>query len=243
MTSRTASVRRRITHAATALSLAACAAGVAFATLSTGSAGATPSAPVPLFWSPNGNESLLLPAAQIGSITGTGRLAVTGVSSQFADHSKKVTPTSCVAAYQPAERAAYPDAVNVTTVAVDDGGRSSDPTRLVQQSVVGFPDATTAQKRFDAVSATWEGCSTQPVTVATRSGLPNPWAMGTAPRRDGAVAVVTNIGPGVVCERAMSVRDELVADVMVCALGGGDANGQADAIAAAVGANIAKRTG
>lgn len=243
MTTRAASFRRRITRAATTVSVAACVAGAALATTSTGLAGATPIAPVPLFWSPNGNESLLLPAVQIGSITGTGRLAVTGVSSQFADHSKKVTPTGCVAAYQPAERAAYPDAVNVTTVAVDDGGRSSDPTRLVQQSIVGFPDADTAQKRFDAVSAAWAGCGTQPVTVATRSGLPNPWAMGTAPRRNGAVAVATNVGPGVVCERAMTVRGELVADVMACALGGGDANGQADSIAAAIGANIAKRTG
>ena len=66
--------------------------------------------------------------------------------------------------------------------------------------------------------------------------------MGTAPRRNGAVTVVTNIGPGVVCERAMSVRNDLVADVMVCALGGGDAAGQAEAMAAAVGDNIAKRT-
>lgn len=234
----TRGLRRTIVPAFTA------AAALAVGLLAPGAAHAMPRTPAPQFWSPNGNESLLLDADDTATITRTPGLRVTGVSSQFVDSAKRVDPANCVVAFQPAERSVYPDSTNATTVVIDDGTRSRDATRLVQQSVIGFPDATTAQRGFDSASAAWRQCGAQTVTVKTRSGRAAPWVMGIpAPRRGGTVLTATNLGPSVNCERALSARNEVIVDVRVCALGTGDAVGQAETIAAAVADNVANRAG
>jgi hypothetical protein len=233
----------RPARAAARLGIASTVAAVAFSALAGGVAHAAPFAPAPEFWSPNGNESLLLGADQVGTITRAAGLSVTGVSSQFADNSKRVDPANCVGAFQPAEADAYDGSTNVTTVVIDDD-RGGSAGHLIQQSVIGFADPAAAQKQFTTATTAWSQCAGRPIDVKTRSGRSNPWLIGVpAPRRNGAVQVVANLGPGVVCERAMTTRNEMVVDVMACAIGGGDAAGQAEAIATAIGDNVAKRNG
>lgn len=221
---------------------AAAAAFIALGALSPGVAHASPLTPPPQFWSPDGNESVLLNAADVAAITRTRGLRVTDVSSRFADGSARVEPPACVVALQPADRFAYPDAINVTTVVIDDGARGRETTRIVQQSVVDFTDASAARARFDSASAAWARCGGQPVTMKTRSGSVASWSMGApAPRHGGAVLTAVNLGPGLNCERAMSLREGLVVDVRVCALGDGGSAGQAEVIAAAVGDKATQR--
>lgn len=236
-----ASHLNRPARAAARLGITTTLAAVALCALAGGVAHAAPFAPVPQFWSPNGNESLLLSADQVGVITRAAGLKVSGVSSQFSDSSKRVNPASCVGAFQPAEADAYDGSTNVTTVVIGDDP-SGSAGHLVQQSVVGFADPAAAQKQLTAATTAWSQCAGHPIDVKTRSGRANPWLIGVpAGRRGGTVQVVTNLGPGVVCERAMSVRNEMVVDVMACTIGGGDAAGQAEAIAADIADNVAKR--
>src|SRR5689334_11680213 len=108
----------RLVGPRTVATLAACAA--ALGALSPGVAAAVPASAPPSFWMPTGNDSLLLNADTVARIVGTAGLGVSGVSSQFADSSKRVTPAGCAPLYQPAEATAYPHATNVTTVAMDD---------------------------------------------------------------------------------------------------------------------------
>jgi PknH-like extracellular domain len=207
-------------------------------------ANASPLNSAPEFWSPHGNESLLLTATDVAGITRARGLHVADVSAVFADDSKRVEPVECVVAYQPAERPTYPDAINATTVVMHDSTWGLPAGRLVQQSIVGFRDASAARQAFDAASAAWTRCGARTVTVEGRSGRPAPWLMGAPTHRgDGAVLAAANRGPEVNCERAMALRKEDIVDVRVCALGNGDTAGQAEAIAAVVSGDRAlKRT-
>ena len=225
------------------LAATATACALALGVLSSGTAAAAPAGPPPTFWMPNGNDSLLLNAVAVAQITGATGLGVGGVSSQFADSAKRVSPPACAALYQPAEAQAYPNATNVTTVVMSDekGGAA---THLVQQSVVGYADATSASMEFVTIAATWSRCAGAPLTVKSSSGRSKNWTVGLpVPSNGDAVRVATNLGPGGVCERALTNRAAIIVDVMSCALGGGDAAGQAGAIAAKVRDKVAERDG
>ena len=221
----------------------ATACALALGVLCAGTAAAAPAGPAPTFWMPNGNDSLLLNADAVAQITGTTGLGVGGVSSQFADGSKRVSPPTCAALYQPAEAQAYPNATNVTSVVMSDE-KTGAATHLVQQSVVGYADPTSARMEFVTVAATWSRCAGAALTVKSSSGRSKDWTVGLpVPANGDAVRVATNLGPGGVCERALTNRAAIIVDVMSCALGGGDAAGQAGAIAAKVRDNVAERDG
>lgn len=234
-------IASRVVARRTVTTLAACAA--ALGALSSGVATAAPAGPPPSFWMPTGNDSLLLNADAVARLVGAAGMGVRGVSSQFADSSQRVTPADCAPLYQPAEATAYPHATNVTTVAMDDE-KQGFATRLVQQSVVGYADASVARREFGAVAATWASCAGAKLTTKSASGKSKEWTMGLpAPSDQDAVRVVTNLGPGAVCERALSTRAAIIVDVMSCALGGGDAAGQAGAVAAKIRDNVIGRDG
>ncbi|KAA0093653.1 sensor domain-containing protein [Mycolicibacterium sp. P1-18] len=216
---------------------------VAVGAFSCATAAAAPTGPLPQFWMPNGNDSLLLNADAVAQITGTPGIGVGGVSSQFADSSKRVTPAACAALYQPAEAQAYPHATNVTTVVMSDENNGA-ATHLVQQSVVGYADVTSARMEAVTVAATWSRCAGAALTVKSGSGTRKNWTVGLpVPSNGEAVRVATNLGPGGVCERALTNRAAIIVDVMSCALGGGDPAGQAGAIAAKIRDHVAERDG
>ena len=178
---------------------------------------------------------------------GTTGIGVGGVSSQFADSSKRVTPAACVALYQPGEAQAYPHATNVTTVVMSDANRRSG--QLISSS-----RASSATPTSPAPQLGRRRPSPRRLVPVCGDGPHCEEPLGQEQELDGRAArrrptatrlrVATNLGPGGVVRTCAdhSVRP-IIVDVMSCAVGGGDPAGQARTIAAKIRDHVAERDG
>ena len=209
-----------------------------------GVASASPVGPVPTFTFTSHLEALLPAAGKLTRITGADSpMQVLASESDFTEGTANVAPAECAAAFEPARRAAYAGTgwTGVSTqVVADDTPRAAG--HVVVQSAVSFADRNAAMEVLNAAARTWVRCGGATVGYTTSAGDVRRWQLGKpALRRDRTVLVQLQTSRAGSCERAMTTADlgggALVADVMACDFSGGNPDGQAEAIAAAITTN------
>lgn len=132
------------------------------------------------------------------------------------------TPAHCAGSYSPIEASTYAGS-GYTALAGQVVNQRSGADRQVIQAVVAFPDEATAKSFYDNQIESWRECRYVPMTAdigGDRSG----GKLGfTVIMEDVAGALlfpdVTPGKPNRTCQRAMSVRGNLVVDLRACVSG------------------------
>jgi len=224
----------RLATAAVLTGMAATAAG--------GTAAAAPSAPLPTFTGyGNGNHDstgsdttngggdtapVLLSPKQVAATLGTGPLKEISTSSKLGDGAADISPSSCIAAYSPADAGAYkatPD-----TVVKDILADAKDEIRITQAVVVmaGKQDVAAQMK---ATVAQFKACAGVTITGHDSEG-PRKWALGD-PELNADKTVLSivqrNAEDGQSCERAVAGYGNAIIDVMACVIGSAHGKGVA----------------
>lgn len=244
-TIRTTSTRTPATGRGTVVRLATAAvlAGMA-ATAAGGTAAAAPSAPLPTFTGyGNGNHDstgsdtdstngggaagpVLLSPKQVAAALRTAPLKEISTSSKLGDGAADISPSSCIAAYSPADSSAYkatPD-----TVVKDILADAKDEFRITQAVVVmaGKQDVAAQMK---ATVAQFKACAGVTITGHDSEG-PRKWALGD-PELNADKTVLSivyrNAEEGQSCERAVAGYGNAIIDVMACVIGSAHGKGVA----------------
>lgn len=242
-TIRTTSTRTKATGRGTVVRLATAAVLASMAaTAAGGTAAAAPSAPLPTFTGyGNGNHdstgsdttngggdtaSVLLSPKQVAAALGTGPLKEISTSSKLGDGAADISPSSCIAAYSPADSSAYkatPD-----TVVKDILADTKDEIRITQAVVVmaGKQDVAAQMK---ATVAQFKACAGVTITGHDSEG-PRKWALGD-PELNADKTVLSivqrNAEDGQSCERAVAGYGNAIIDVMACVTGSAHGKGVA----------------
>ena len=181
---------------------------------------------------------LLLSPEQLSTAMGTAGMAVTGSLSALPDGSGQVPDKACVPLEGPGQAPAY---AGTGSTAVS-GQRVADQSHahLVEQIVVLFPSAQDARAFFDNSAQRWPACANRPHDETTTARQTQVHNVGPVSNTNGTLsATITGIlarnGDNAVCERALTVANNVAVDVDACSASpSGAAVNIADQIAAKV---------
>lgn len=163
-------------------------------------------------------DGLLLNSDQINAAMGTTGMTVTNTWRTTFDDTANVAPADCLPVYGPAETKVY-SASGWTAVLTQilEEVPSQDRNHRVEQSVVLFPSADAAAAFVRASSQSWMACAHR-IFTTTFSGDTGSWTSGPVSTADGILDVTktqanTN---GWSCQRALTARNNVVADIGAC---------------------------
>jgi hypothetical protein len=168
-------------------------------------------------------DGLLLSVAQINAAMGTTGLSVADDKKQMEDVSALVSRPECLPIYSPAEATAYANSgwSGVHRQFLGDPSRS----HLVQQTVVLFPTTQQASAFVSASAQRWQACSNGSF-VHTMSGGREVWDVGPISNTNGTLSTTAHIGlevfdrpgaqegSGLTAQRALTVRNNVVIDIL-----------------------------
>lgn len=164
--------------------------------------------------------SLLASAEQVGTALHNAPMNPRDVATSLTSD-VSINPATCSSAVAPALENTYASS-GYTGVAVQ-GLMEANPGRhKVIQAVVAFPDAAAAQRFYAQQLSAWRGCRLTDVTVTYSNGQPDDHAKITVVTDSEGVATTVLLPaaptdhPNSECERAMSVRRNVVVDVRAC---------------------------
>ncbi|MBI2697692.1 MAG: sensor domain-containing protein [Mycobacterium sp.] len=220
--------------AAAGLLVAACGGDNDNSTPSSGSSSAaTSSSKPPVAQAALGN--LLLTPSEIDSILGTMGMAIKDKSDKLADDGNKQYPqgwkwpAECLFAYGPGENPVYAGSGFTAALGRDDsatpatpGSKDMDPEAV--QYLVVFPSAAEAKVFFEASSKAWPACADRPLVVpADPGGAEITWKVGQVNSSNGVLTTTITVSTtdngtpvGGACQRALTVRNNVVIDVSGC---------------------------
>lgn len=129
-----------------------------------------------------------------------------------------VTPANCSGAWTPADGTAYA-ASGYTGVAAQTVGSAAPGGPEVVQAVVSFPDDQAATTFYDTQVAAWKECAFDTITVTGSETVTGKSAASGA--ADGTLTMLIfqrtpDGGDGPQCQRALTVRTNLIVDVRAC---------------------------
>jgi hypothetical protein len=168
-------------------------------------------------------DGLLLSAAEINTAMGATELAVADDTKHMEDVSAMVSRPECLPIYSPAEANAYADSGWIGV----HGQFLSDPshTHVANQNVVLFPSAQQATAFFTASAQRWQACNGS--FTHTMSGGREVWDVGPISNTNGVLSTAAKVnleiydhpasqqgGGGLTAQRAMTVRNNVVIDVL-----------------------------
>jgi PknH-like extracellular domain len=168
-------------------------------------------------------DGLLLSAAQINSAMGTTDLSVADDTKQMEDVSAIVSRPECLPIYSPAEANAYANSgwTGVHRQFLGDPSHS----HVTEQSVVLFPTAQQASAFFTDSARRWQACANG-CFAHTMSGGREVWDVGPISNTNGVLSTSARIslqiydrpaaheGGGLTAQRALTVRNNVVIDVL-----------------------------
>lgn len=169
---------------------------------------------------PNALPALLLPADRISEIMKSPGMTVTEIDEMV---SATASPEGCASVWGPVMEGAYRQ-TQFTGMAAQ--SVVNEPTHEVIQAVVSFPDAAAAKKSYDKQMFWWEGCK---VTVGAKydDGRSYGADVGVELTKNGVTSMrLTPVRPelpGIWCDRAMTLRHNVIVDVKACSRTVGDA--------------------
>ena len=151
---------------------------------------------------------------------GTTELAVKGTTGVMPNLAEQVPDEACRAIASPAEAQAYQGSgwsTMLAQVLAEPGPRFR---HRVEQTVVSFPSANEAGAFFNASAQSWPACADRHFTLVAM-GTNMPHTAGPVSNTDGTLSITQNQdGVELIygCQRALTVANNLVVDVMVCSL-------------------------
>ena len=186
-----------------------------------------PSPPPP----PNALNGLLLSVDQINTAMGTTDMSSVGTMAEMQDSSSWVSDQACLPLSAAAQAKVYAgtgySAVRAQVVA-------KAQQNIVDQAVVLFSSAQEAGSFFTASAQSWQACSNRQLTISA-NGNSQVNTVGPLSNTNGTLsATVTPANSLGVCDRALTVANNVAIDVTACVGPPGAAISIADQIAAKI---------
>ncbi len=226
------SLTAAVSVAAAGLLVAACGGDHDDGTASTSSS-ATSSSKPPIAQAALAN--LLLTPAEIDIAMGTTGMSTKDRSDKLADDGNKQYPqgwkwpAECLYAYSPGENPVYAGSGFTSALGRDDsaspaapGSKDMDPEAV--QYLVVFPSASEAKAFFEASSKAWPACTDRTLVVPADPGASEiTWTVGQVNSSNGVLTTTISVSTtdngtlvGGTCQRALTVRNNVVIDVSGC---------------------------
>ncbi|MHA7651064.1 sensor domain-containing protein [Mycobacterium sp. ML4] len=179
--------------------------------------------------------NLLLTPAEIDTAMGTTGMSTKDKADKLADDSNKQWPqgwkwpAECMYAYGPGENPVYAGSGFTAAMGRDDtaapatpGSKDMDPEAV--QYLVLFPSATDAKAFFDASSKAWQACADRAIVTPGDANSPEAnWKVGQVNSSNGVLTTTIALSMtdgsttiGGTCQRALTVRNNVVIDVSGC---------------------------
>jgi serine/threonine kinase PknH len=185
---------------------------------------------------PTALQGLLLSPEQLSTAMGTTGMTVTGSVGTLPDGSGQVPDKACVALEGPGQATVYAGSGwNAVS-----GQRVADESHRVEQIVVSFSSAQQAHAFFAASAQRWPACANRQHDETTTTGQTQVHTVGQVSDINGTLSatitgVVGRTSASGVCERALTVANNVAIDIDACsAAPSGAAVNIADQIAAKV---------
>ncbi|OBJ04313.1 hypothetical protein A5646_10740 [Mycobacterium sp. 1245499.0] len=185
-------------------------------------------------------DGLLLGVDQINSLLSSGMRLRYGVQTMW-DWSSTFSDKSCLAMDGPAQEAVYADTgwIAMRGQRLDDN--FDDPAvrnDSAIQAVIAYPSARKANAFYDASVRRWSACANRKFSEHPVDKPDIVWTVGEAHKVGGTLSTseVQDSSDGWTCQRALTVRNNVVIDVATCGsfVPGGSAVDLAERIAAKV---------
>jgi hypothetical protein len=209
---------------------------------------------------------LLTPAEVDGVVGVTGSKSKEKVDKLYDDNAKQQWPNGwkfpddCLYGLNPAETSVYANSGFTAVSGEDDIAalppEANQPDPDVTQAVVLFPSADQANAFFTMSAQKWPACNDREFTTPGGGDSPEmKWKMGTASNANGVLSnslslTIASTSPGnapppsggplptITCQRALTVRNNVVVDASVCRL---DPQDQAVKVVGQIGAKVDKQ--
>jgi serine/threonine protein kinase len=181
-----------------------------------------PVAPLP----PQAIDALLPAPEEVAQIMGASKLAVFKAMESVFDETSIIDHKNCIGAYAPGQASVYADTgyTAIRAQAVHEPGDVPIAFEIVQ-AVAEFPTAAAADKLFLDQTAQWLTCSGTDFTLTYAGMPPQGWKFGPLTTRPTFISMKhaptdpnnkPNTGG---CQRALAIRNNVVADVWACRMG------------------------
>jgi hypothetical protein len=169
-------------------------------------------------------DGLLLSTDQINTVMSAKGMTVNWSGSTLADDSAKISDTNCLAVAYPGELPVYTSS-GWTALREQVLQQPGDKfTEYADQAVVLFPAAADAAAFFTGSTTKWKSCANSHYTYTPQGQSPGNWTVGGVSSTGGTLtARRTQEGSnGWNCQRALTVRNNVVIDANGCSYNQGD---------------------
>jgi hypothetical protein len=184
-------------------------------------------------------DDLLLSIGELNGIVGSTQMTVTSELEEMTDHSGEVSDPDCLGAIYGAEEPVY--AGSGWTSMRDQVAREpgEDNEHWVEQTAVLYPSAEKAQKFFDDLKSSLEGCAGYSVSVDAADAT-YLWQIDEVTAEDTLITQTTTQedAEGWACQHGLSVVSNVIAEAWAC---GYSIKDEAATIANEMVANAAKK--
>lgn len=162
---------------------------------------------------------LLLPTDKVAEIMGVPALVVDKSIDAIVDDSSGALEDKdkdCIGPLFPVQRVVYADsgwsAAQEQFIVPPEGGGI-----IVMQGVISFPTVDAAQKIVREQRWQWSKCQHRAVTMSANGQPIGQWTFGNMEiAADTTIAMLVDRGQGFACQRALSIRKNVVIDVNAC---------------------------
>jgi serine/threonine kinase PknH len=171
-------------------------------------------------------DGLLLSPGQTNTALGATGMKVTGSWSKLGDANAEIPDKDCRVINAPAETTAYAGTAlsALRGQTLEDGDSINNDNHLVNQDVVLFLSADKAAAFFTTSAQRWPACSNRPFTQHAPSNANAVWDVGPVSNTGGTLSVTLTQeqSSGWLCQRALTVRNNVAVDVIACGYNQGD---------------------
>ncbi len=186
-------------------------------------------------------QGLWLSPQEINTAMGATDMSVAGTYTTFVDDSKTVPDKACRITAIDADADSYADSGWTAMREQSLRERVSHPVHYADQVVVLFPSADKAAAFYTATAQRWPACQNREFTRTPPGKTSQQWTVGPISNTGGTLSnnVTEQGGSGELCERALTVSNNVAIDISTCSHG--NAAGTAINIAHQIAAKVAKQ--
>ncbi len=163
-------------------------------------------------------DGLLLSPAEINTAMGATDMTVSGTYNTFVDDSKVVADKACRVTAIDADTDSYADSGWTAVREQSLRERGHHAAHYADQAVVLFPSADKAAAFYTTTTQRWPACSNRQFTRTPAGVAAQQWAVGPISNANGTLSntITERGGSGEVCERAVTVSNNVAVDISTC---------------------------
>ena len=179
---------------------------------------ATPTASPPAIIAVDALPGLLLDQATINRLVGASDMGMEPGDPALPYTAGPIDHPECAGIWHPAERTTLQGSGWVALQANSFREHVGAWNHLAAQAVVAYPNAEAAAAFAGSQATTWTKCSGRLLTETPKDSAPNLWTVGPVTNREGMLSVrfMQEGTGGWGCQRAQTVRNNVVIDVRTC---------------------------